>query len=366
MPNNLSSMVEKVEIKKGNETKAPMCIKRAMKEWHNTCRILLSTTRSLEDTMFEKSLQVLGTNTTRIFGYIRILSYVALFTYFFIFNFGLFSNQQFISNDATSGNCKHVPKSWTVSALNADYLGHWEGHSKYQLQYNSYHFSLLNFISPSLSSYSRWMLNINDVLRELGAQSARNNLVVNLLIWSSWSRQFPTLDFEGKSVPQTVSLTGDAGVIMDNEVIKATVASEKGDCNFNMTAVAYDKESGEFSLRMPFLSAFMTDPVCNVVAPTIDWRVTKSNEASLTVNVYSLFAAMSVVYNVNGNVTLQQYSKLRNVARGSFHGVDYTAVEVFDANHAKMSPITCIGPSNADSSDYICLLKVGPFPCIYV
>ena len=99
-------------------------------------------------------------------------------------------------------------------------------------------------------------------LVQLGERAKLNNLAINMLIWSSWIYSAETIALNGQRMTQTLRLSGDPSMIMNNANIQGTVSNVSSDCPYTSNSVFYAK--ADASMVMQFrVGKIYGDPKCS-------------------------------------------------------------------------------------------------------
>jgi len=326
-----------------------------------TVFVLLTTTETLEDKAFEDGGQYFTMRQLAIFGIMKRLFFLFALFWFFTNNFiQAYYKQQFISLDPNSGVCTPVPKPWTIGQLQADIKGYWAGELEFEYVYAAYSFSLFDF-QNSITGYTTWMAQVSMAMKELGQKTLNFDLATNLVYWSSWSYTLPTLDQNGNSVDQIISLSGDPVSIMNFLEVQGTIANVNEDCRIFQSSQSYNPALGTLITTFD-ITGLNSDRTCNstVNPKQLGWsKEITGNVFTMTLDVRTLFSCMAVTLLVNGDDTLDYFVNIRIVAEGTFNGVTYQAIDKYDTQYPGMAPMTCIGPKGGASSDWNCVIRMG-------
>jgi len=84
----------------------------------------------------------------------------------------------------------------------------------------------------------------------------------------------------------------------------------------------------------------------------------------MIIDVRTLMTALAVLRSVNGPLTLGSFTVIKVLAQGTFKGVPYQALQMFDPQYPGMQAMACIGPTSSFSSasnfsNWNCLLPFG-------
>lgn len=88
-------------------------------------------------------------------------------------------------------------------------------------------------------------------------------------------------------------------------------------------------------------------------------RIVNGDTFSVSIDVNTLFTALSVTYKVNGPNTLDGYEIIDIYTEIVFNNVTYQVTRVYFNLYAQMTPMFCIGPKGGNSSDWNCLIQIG-------
>lgn len=338
----------------------------------NKIDVLWTTGETLDDIGFATAHEVYSKRTSIYFwGSFKRWSMFIIFIVLFVQNFqGMYETQKFLTLDETSGNCEPVGKSWTISALLADKNGNWQGSQDFSANNAVYQFTMYSF-SATQKEFVAWLQKIKAAIAKVGQTSTDRDLSYNLLLWSSWSHDEPTTDpVSGEQTIQRVILNGDAQYIMNNEGLQGSIGSQKGDCDIFASSQSYNLPGSSFSFDIN-MDTFMGSPSCygpagvmpsSSLAKRLGWDKSVSGPTlSISIDSHSLFTALAVSYRVNGVNTLDKFVRIAEVAKATWYydKKEYTLVDVYDDNYPGMSPVTCVGPTDGDSSEWNCFLRIG-------
>lgn len=338
----------------------------------NKLDVLWTTGETLDDIGFATAHEVYSKRTSIYFwGSFKRWSMFIIFIVLFVQNFqGMYETQKFLTLDETSGNCEPVGKSWTIAALLADRNGNWQGSQEFAANDAVYQFTMYSF-SATQKEFVAWLQKIKAAIAKVGQMSADRDLSYNLLLWSSWSHDEPTTDpVSGEQTIQRVILNGDARYIMNNEGLQGSIGSQKADCDIFASSQSYSLPGSTFAFNID-MDTFITSSSCygpagvmpsSSLAKRLGWdRSVSGPTLSISIDSHSLFTALATSYRVNGENTLDKFVRIAEVAKATWYydKKEYTLVDVYDDNYPGMSPVTCVGPTDGDSSEWNCFLRIG-------
>ena len=112
------------------------------------------------------------------------------------------------------------------------------------------------------------------------------------------------------------------------------------------------------------MDVFFSHPSCSkAINPHILGydEATDGNTFTLSIDVHTLMAALSVAYHINGPETLlQTFQMIDTVISGAvFNGVEYNVERWYDPQNPSMEPMFCIGVAGAHPDTFNCVVKAG-------
>ena len=141
-----------------------------------------------------------------------------------------------------------------------------------------------------------------------------------------------------------------------------TVSDEVSDCNVDQSVKTYDLANRRLSMQFD-MDVFYSNPNCsNAVNPhTLDYDyATDGITFSFSIDVHTLFAALSVAYKINGPDTLKLFQQIDTVVSGAwFMGKQYDVQRWYDPMNSQMEPMFCIGETGVDVDTYNCVVAAG-------
>lgn len=305
-----------------------------------------------------------------MFGFAAHVVAITIFIYFLYASYTDAINQAFISLTNDSGDCSTVPIAIYNTYL-ADTDGNWVGTPEYLESDAVYKIGFNNFQVGSTTEYIAMMERFYQELILYGDIAIRNNLGVNMVIWSTYLQYYSltspnSVNFTsiGYGQLQSITLTAVPSVIFELDHLLANVGSVQGFCAVENDAV-YDQANSLLSMTYTNVSLFSATPSCNNALypysfgylPNID-----HNEFSVKLDVRSLMVALSVNYALLPLGTIQPVSReLRNF---TYSGVLYSFGDYYDSVYSLMDTIVCIQnltevPSNVALPTTLCVHIVG-------
>lgn len=333
-------------------------------ELKETLHALLSTDETLDDKADKLAELYLLPKARLGCGIFVRAVFVAIFSYFFTQNFvQLTRTQKFMSLQKSAGNCTSVGVSWSIR-IDADYYGFWRGQLDFNPTKSLYQFSLNEFISDTSDGYTEWMKQNYAAILKVGNGAKLNNLAINLLYWSSWAFTTNSRSASGAMVAQTLTLSGAPRSILGGSVYGGTISNRYTDCDAAQSYEGYNYADATLAMGFSY-SSMMKDATCNATvnpfALGYDPAV-NGDKFKIEIDVRTLFAALSVNYQVNGPQSLSSFTTTRYLAENvNFVGVNFTLLEKYDPINAGMDPFACVGPAATidDGTGWSCFLRVG-------
>jgi len=220
-----------------------------------------------------------------------------------------------------------------VGTILADINGYWQGEVGFAYSNASYHFSLHNFAN-SMSGYQSYMTQVSAAAEALGTEMQNNDLAANLIYWSSWVNTVTLFDdATGTYSDQTMSLNADPASIMNFLSVLGTISNVNYDCNIATSSTSFNPSLAQLSMVFD-IPTMMADHTCSSILNPAQLgysSIVTGNTFTINLDVRTLFTAMTVTLEVNGPNTLNGLTRLITVAQGTFYGVVYEAVDVFDS-----------------------------------
>jgi len=289
----------------------------------------------------------------------------ALFIYLFVMNYtNLHVKQKFVAVDASSGDCQSVPRPYTLPLITADYYGNWQGQYAFDANRNYYQFNLYA-LALTDTTYREFMKTMGTAVNAVGDKSASNELAINLLYWHAWFYDEQVLSPDGITFTQTISFAANVIDILNTETIEGTVWDEADNCPNSYSYKTYDSTSGVAAMQFPMDKFRATSACFNAIDEGFLGydREIDGDRFTVELDMTTMFSALSVAYDVNGDNTLIRYQFIDNVMeKFMFNGNWYSIGRFYDIQNPTMSPMHCVGPINHEKGDFSafnCMVPVG-------
>lgn len=149
-------------------------------------------------------------------------------------------SQQFMSLESNAGNCESVQSPVTGEFL-ADANGNWQSNPDFDYTLAIYSFDFQAF-STSLTEYVMAMQNLQSLMNELGRVAMTQNLIGNLMLWMSFSKNFGS-EFTEATGSLLFTLTGSPNYVFNRAYQVGTFANVHGTCTASSFAQFSKAES---------------------------------------------------------------------------------------------------------------------------
>ena len=141
-----------------------------------------------------------------------------------------------------------------------------------------------------------------------------------------------------------------------------TISDEVSDCNVDQSVKTYDLANRRLSMQFD-MDVFYSNPNCSraVNTHTLGYDyATDGNTFTFSIDVHTLFAALSVAYKVNGPDSLKLFQQIDTVVSAAwFMGKQYDVQRWYDPMNPQMEPMFCIGETGVDVDTYNCVVAAG-------
>ncbi len=167
-------------------------------------------------------------------------------------------------------------------------------------------FSLFNFQATS-AEYQVWMDDVQEEIRNVGDKAKDNNLAINLLYWSFWSKDVPIRGYNNPDASYRISFTGKPNEILNLDQIRGSIANNVSTCDSRKIRKSYDPANGELSAIMSY-STFNADNTCkHVLTPEkLGYnQYLSGDEFKLSFDVTLALTAVAVNYVIIDDASLR-------------------------------------------------------------
>lgn len=149
---------------------------------------------------------------------------------------------------------------------------------------------------------------------------------------------------DGSYQDQTLSFDADARSIMWTDIITGSVADEGDECPEELSVKNYDRATGIMSIQFD-TSLYFAEPACKgaVNPQTLGYDAGIDGDTFIfELDAYTLFAALTVAFDINGQNSLSLFQKIDNALTGVvFRGEKFDIARYYDPQNPQMDPMVC-------------------------
>ena len=299
-----------------------------------------------------------------LFGSFAELFTVSVFVYFMYSVYLQGRQQKFISISINSGECSDITKSVT-GTFTADINGTWNGFPDYIYSGGIYALSFAQ-ASITLTNYQQVMSAVSQQLAVLETESLNNNLVQNLILYTSWVFNCdPSVNnYCDAWIGQTFTFTGTAQYLFALQFVETTISNVNNDCtalSISNYDIANSLNSGSYDY-----SDFTSNPACNTAVNPVNLGYDSNLDG---VEFYINMDVRTFVDSIAANFDILQLSSLATVLNSPeyvIHHNNYTYIATYytDPLYPGMNPMLCLTNTDTNPSPFtgvnqLCFLVYG-------
>ena len=147
---------------------------------------------------------------------------------------------------------------------------------------------------------------------------------------------------DGSYQDQTISFDADARSILWTDIITGSVADESDECPEELSVKNYDRATGILSIQFD-TSLYLASPACQgaVNPQTLGYDAgIDGDQFIFELDAYTLFAALTVAFDINGQNSLSLFQKIDDALTGvEYRGEKFDIARYYDPQNPQMDPM---------------------------